>query len=61
MADLSRPTFNKIGEDIELSFRYASMQRLLQVRSIHTVVSGYNDLKVELTYKIKIKPVDWFI
>ena len=34
------------------------MQRLLQVRSI---VSSYNDLKVELTYKIKIQPVGLFI
>ena len=31
------------------------MQCLLQVRSI---VSSYNDLKVELPYKIKIQPVD---
>ena len=41
-----------------ISFRYACMQCLLQVRSI---VSSYNDLKVELTYKIKIQPVDLFI
>ena len=34
------------------------MQCLLQVRSI---VSSYNDLKVELTYRIKIQPVDLFI
>ena len=51
--------FSKIGEEIKhISFRYACMQCLLQFRSI---VSRYNDLKVELTNKSKIQPVDLFI
>ena len=44
--------------DQYISFRYACMQRLLQVRSI---VSTCNDLKVELRNKIKIQPVGLFI
>ena len=60
MADLWRPMLNRIGEEIKhISFRYACMQCLLQVRS--NKFSIYIDLKVELTYKIKIQPVGLFI
>ena len=52
--------FSKIGEEIKhISFRYACMQCLLHVRS--NKFSIYNDLKVELTYKIKVQPVGLFI
>ena len=48
----------KLRFDRYISFRYACMQCLLQVRSI---VSTCNDLKVELRNKIKIQPVGLFI
>ena len=51
---------NKRGEEIKhISFRYARMQCLLHVGS--NKFSIYNDLKVELTYKIKVQPVGMFI
>ena len=56
MADLWRPMFSKLGEEIKhISFPYACMQCLLHVRS--NKFSIYNDLKVEPTYKIKVQPV----
>ena len=48
----------KLRFDRYISFRYACMQCLLQVRSI---VSTCNDLEVELRNKIKIQPVGVFI